>query len=296
MATNGKSVSKSMMRISDIAERLETLAPIDGYDKMQLVSIEVAIVPLTTLVPNVKNDVKEAKKILSQRTLPKGLTIDQAAAIMLYTMEANGDDKSFYKVLNRILRSKNRKELPSWYLYLKLVLTGLSQLQSTRRFIFRGLRSNVHQDYPKDKIVTWWGFSSCAMKIDVLKVFLGPSGPRTMFTIDSNSGKDISSLSQFPDENEVLLLPETQFKVIGSLDNGNELHTIQLVEVASPLSISSPIPKGKFDFNCNGQICDTCGKCHDWRRNGNDWKRFTDATCKHRFDPSNHVNGFCQCN
>jgi hypothetical protein len=240
MATGGNPAEKCMMRISDVAqEPLETLAPIGGYENMPLVTIEAAVVPLMTLVPNVKDYVKEAKTKCSQKILPEGLTIDQSASIMLYTMQWSTYEKSLYKVLNDVLRSKNRKELPSWFLYLKLLFTALSHLQSTRRFLFRGVQLDLHKDYPENKIITWWGFSSCAMKIDVLNTFLAKTGARTMFVIDCNSGKDISSLSKF-DEKEVLLLPETQFRVVSSLNQGNELHTIQLEEIRSPLSLPPP--------------------------------------------------------
>jgi hypothetical protein len=242
MATGGKSVSGCMIRVSDVAqEPLETLAPIGGYENMPLVSIDAAVVPLMTLVPDVNDYVKQAKETYTQKTPPEGLTIDESASIMLYTMEGNSKKNSLYKVLNAVLRSKNRKELPSCFLYLKLLFTALCRLQSTRRFLFRGIKLDLHEDYLENKIVTWWGFSSCAMKVDVLDRFLGTTGARTMFAIDCNSGKDISCFSNYPDEKEVLLLPETQFKVVSSLNQGNGLYTIQLEEIRSPLAISRPV-------------------------------------------------------
>jgi hypothetical protein len=78
------------------------------------------------------------------------------------------------------------------------------------------------------------------MEINVLNTFLSTTVARTMFTIDCNLGKDISCFSTFLNEKEVLLLLETQFKVVSYLDQGNGLHTIQLEEIRSPLSISPP--------------------------------------------------------
>lgn len=296
MATNGKQNSGRIMRVLDVVqEPLETLAPIGGYENMPIVSIEAAVVPLTALIPNINDHVKETKSKYNQQRPSEGLTIDELVAIGLYTAEASTSNTSLYQQLNGVLRSKNRKELPSWFLYLKLLLTALSRLQSSRQFLFRGVKADLHQDYSQDKIVTWWGFSSCTMKVDVLNTFLGNTGPRTMFTIDCSSGKNISCFSYFPEESEVLLLPETQFKVISSLNQPDGLWVVQLEEIRSPLSIPGPIDKPKLDPNCNGRSCQSCGKCADWRLKGDTYIRLNDATCKHRFNPSNHENFICQC-
>lgn len=155
MATGGKTTTRHMMRLSDFAqEPLETLAPIGGYESMPIVTIEAAVVPLLTLVPDVKNYVKEAKYVYNQKKPPEGLTIDEAASIMLHTMEGSIYEKGLYKVLDTVLRSKNRTELPPCFLYLKLLFTALSRLQSIRRFLFRGVKSDLHAEYPKNKIIT----------------------------------------------------------------------------------------------------------------------------------------------
>lgn len=242
MATNGKQSKSLFTRISDVGqEPLKTLAPLKGYESVPLVPLEAAAIPLSACVPGIEGFVEMAKKQCRNYKLPAGLTIDQAASIALYTMETSSNDPSVYRALNSILRSEDKKLLPPWYLYIKLLLTGLSYFPSAHQHIYRGVASSLYKNYVKDSIVTWWTFSSCATEIDVLQIFLPTKGARTMFTIECDSGKDISCLSDFPDEKEVLLLPETQFRVIAILDNGNELHTIQLRETRSPLSIPPPI-------------------------------------------------------
>ena len=64
--------------------------------------------------------------------------------------------------------------------------------------------------------------------------FLGKTGPRTLFTITCDSGKSIINHSRFVGEEEVLLLPGREFKVVGCLDMGNQLHMIQLKEIQPP--------------------------------------------------------------
>jgi len=68
------------------------------------------------------------------------------------------------------------------------------------------------------------------------KLFLGQTGKRTMFTIECDSGKDIRTHSYLHDEDEVLILLATQFKVIGYLQPAPDLHTIHLKEVQPPVS------------------------------------------------------------
>jgi hypothetical protein len=188
---------------------------------------------------------KKPNKNTIKKTPPEELTIDEAASITLYTMEWKIHENSLYQVLNEVLRSENRKELPPWFLYLKLFLTGLSRLQSTRQFLYRGVKSDLHKRYPKNKNVIWWGFSSCTLKIDVLKSepFLGTKGSRTLFNIECNSGKAIICFSEFPGEKEILLLPETQVETVGLLNQDNSLYIIQLKEIRSPFSISPPSSK-----------------------------------------------------
>jgi hypothetical protein len=162
-------------------------------------------------------------------------------------------DKCLYATLNAILRSEDRDKLEPWFLYLKLFFTALERLPSIHRTVYRGIKLDMHKDYPKGKSVVWWGFSSCTISIDVLQseLFLGITTDRTMFTIECNSGKDIRKHSYFPCEGEILLLAATQFKVVASLNHGHGLHMIQLTTPPFPLrqpvlaSDSKKPPSGK---------------------------------------------------
>ena len=55
-----------------------------------------------------------------------------------------------------------------------------------------------------------------------------------MFSIQTNSGKDIRAHSYFENEDEILLPPGLYFKVIGSLNPAEGLHIIQLREIPPP--------------------------------------------------------------
>jgi hypothetical protein len=220
-------------RFSDIAgECCQMLMPIVGYEKQPLVSLEDAIEPIVPFVPEVKRMAFVAKR-KCQKTPANGLTIDESASIILYSLDWLPKEQCLYHVLNKMLRAKNRNQLISpWFLYLKLILTALSRIPSSHQVVFRGIKCDIRRDYPKGEAIYWWGFSSCTATMDVLRneQFLGSLGARTMFTIECFSGKDVQQHSNFQSEDEILLLPGRQFKVISSLQQGKDLYLIHLRE------------------------------------------------------------------
>ena len=231
-----------MQRFTDIAgEPRRMLTPIKGYEKMPLVSLEESVKPLFSFVPEVDRMVWTVKQHCT--TPADGLTIDQSASIMLYSLEWSPKEESFYYALNNFLRSADRNKLKPWFLYLKLLIYSLSKLPAALRIVYRGVKKDLHASYPTDSTFIWWGFSSCTTSIDILQVeeFLGKTGTRTMFNIECHSGRDIRHHSFFPTEKEVLLLAARHFQVAGSFDSGSGLHIIQLKEIEPPFPLLEPV-------------------------------------------------------
>ncbi|CAF4563623.1 unnamed protein product, partial [Rotaria sp. Silwood2] len=102
---------------------------------------------------------------------------------------------------------------------------------------------DLQLQYPPGSTFIWWGFSSCTLSIDVLEneQFFGKNGTRTLFNIECYSGKNIEKHSFYGNENEILLLPGRQFKVVGCLNVGKDLHMIQIKETESPFPLI-PVP------------------------------------------------------
>ena len=73
-------------------------------------------------------------------------------------------------------------------------------------------------------------------KVQVVKDFLGCGG-KTLFQIKVLTGIDISRYSSFPDEDEVLLFPGTEFKVVGVLDLAEDVHMVQLEELPAEVEL-----------------------------------------------------------
>lgn len=236
--------SKQNQRFSDIVEELRgLLLPIKGYEYLPLVSLEESVMPLVVISPNIQTYVYMAKENNSRLSIDD-LTLDESAAICLYSMEWEPHDQCLSRILNQSLRSKDRQKLNSWYLYLKLLLTALTHLPSIfDAKIYRGIKLDLSNDYPQGKKFIWWGFSSCTASLSVLQSikFIGKTGIRTMFVIECQSGKNISQHTYFQSEEEVLIPPATRFVVTSCENPSNGFHIIYLKEIPPPFTLLEPI-------------------------------------------------------
>ncbi len=241
MTSHGDPFEENVRFLDAAAERHDILLPIEGHEKMPLVTLEEAVVPLIPILPDIRRKVHTAK--LKCKNPADGLTSDQSAAIMLYTMEWEPQDGCLYFALNARLRAADRKSLKPWFLYLKLVLTGLSHLPSIKRTVYRGVKHDLSLKFPEGEQFFWWGFSSCTTRINVLKPdqFLGKSGTRTIFHIECVNGKDIRRHSYFETEDEILLLPATYLEVVSNYEMAPGLHAIQLKEIQPEFPYLEPV-------------------------------------------------------
>ena len=108
-------------------EPKQMLKPISGYEREPLVSIEEACEPLEDVLDHeLGQNIIIAK--MNAKQLQYGLTVNEFAAIHLYTMEWDDRENSLYMVLNKTLRLADRGKLRPWFKYLKLFLTGFFKL------------------------------------------------------------------------------------------------------------------------------------------------------------------------
>lgn len=206
------------------------LSPIIGYAQEPLLPLADACTPLVDIIYDISQYVSIALERTSKHP-SNGLTKDEAAAIHLYTMEWNDGEKSVYFVLNCTLKKPDREELRPWFKYLKLLLTGLVKIPcATPQTVWRGVRKNVTQDFPRGTEIIWWSFSSCTKTLTVLEndLYLGSNGDRTLFSIEVFNGRNIRDYSHFKTEDEILLLPGTCMEVQSLLDQPSGLHIIHL--------------------------------------------------------------------
>lgn len=224
----------SISRFLDAAEEpVQMLVPIEGYEKKELLPLGEAVKAIKDMLFNL--DAMTYTALRNAEEPSDGLTTDESAAINLYTMQWSESHQSLYEILNRTLRSARRNDLKPWFSFLKLLLTALHKLPSLKTTLWRGICGDVDKEYKKDKV--WWGFSSCTEKRDVAESFLNHSDTRTLFKINCSNGRSVRSHSYFPQENEILLLPGTYFRVIKKWMEPNGLHMIELEETEPPYQL-----------------------------------------------------------
>lgn len=175
------------------------------------------------------------------------LTVEEAAAICLYTM-----DSDLYGNLNNDLRNpriSNEQIVRMWGSYLNLLLGALDRLPSYSGRVFRGLPKSLYLETEE----TWHGFSSCSKISAVCLGFSAPKGLKTLalnlvglclwklpglglrtkarmlitsshiYEIKTTRGKNVQRWSAFPTESEVLLPPGTKLSVVHAADVRDQL-------------------------------------------------------------------------
>ena len=117
------------------------MTPISGYEYKPLVSLEEAVECLCDIIPDIKKYASVAKRRVDK---PKeGLTTDESASLVLYTMEWTPFESCLYRVLNQTLRSEERNEIKPYFSYLNLSLTALRKLPSFQGIVWRGLKLDI---------------------------------------------------------------------------------------------------------------------------------------------------------
>jgi hypothetical protein len=235
-----QSTSTTSKKNNDIETNV---GPILEYAQEPVLPLVKACAPLTSIIPNLSYYVELALNETPEQP-PDGLTIDESAAIRLYTMEWTGKQRSLYSMLNRTLKYDPRDNLRPYFKYLKLFLTALAKLpcvpQST---VWRGVTKDMSAQLPPGTPVIWWAFSSCTTSLPVLenKMYLGTMGNRTLFSVEAINGRTIRAHSHFVTEDEILLLPGTQMVVQSQFSPADNLHIVHLRQIV-PTDVLLELP------------------------------------------------------
>ncbi|CAF2122881.1 unnamed protein product [Rotaria magnacalcarata] len=228
MASAYEHLAHDWSRFADIVEESrDTFSQLQGYEIMPLVSLETATDPLIPYVPEIAHMVDAVRRNLIE---PKdGLTNDESASIMLYSMQWIPKECSFYHALNKTLRDINREKLIlPWLLYLRLFMTALAKIPLTSgEQVYRGIKKDLRQYYRIGSCFIWTGFSSCTSHIHLLEKapFFCQTDTRTLLSIHY----------------EIVFMLDVEFEVISTLDTGHALYTIQLKEIQNRFPHAPPI-------------------------------------------------------
>ena len=209
------------------------LSPIVGYAVEPLLPLAEACAPLTDILYDLPFYVKMALDETPEKP-PNGLTIDESAAVRLYTIEWSKPHRSLYSMINHTLKKDDREHLRPYFKYMKLFLTALIKIPcAPPSTIWRGITKNMSAEFPPGTPVTWWAFSSCTTSLTVLEnhMYLGNTGDRTLFSVETINGRTIKDHSHFVTEDEMLLLPGTYMVVQSQLSPAPGLYIIHLKQV-----------------------------------------------------------------
>lgn len=244
------SISKSQsITTTSINNMIEDLTPLISYADEPLLPLFKACVPLADIIYNISSYVQMALEETPEQPAD-GLTIDESAAIRLYTMEWEEPHRSLYLMLNHTLKQDNREILRPYFKYLKLLLTALVKLPCLPQLtVWRGVTKDLSAEFSPGTKVTWWSFSSCTKTLTVLEnnVYLGQAGNRTLFSVEAINGRSIRDHSHFVNEDEILLLPGTHMIVQSQLSPATELHIIHLKQVVPKYVLLKPPFEGNFN-------------------------------------------------
>jgi hypothetical protein len=229
MASKLADDSKYKFRLTELTSESRIMhASIQGFEKEPLVTLEKAVEPLVSIVPQVNHMVWTVKQ---NYTKPNDdLSLDESASIRLYTLGWKTVQSSFHYMLNKTLRSENRRQLVPWFLYLRLFIFALSKLPTSAYHVFFcSTKTDASQDYLEGRIFIWWDFISCTSSMK----FLQKNETRTLFIIECDLAKDISQHSFYETQNEILLYPARQFQTLSSYHSNDQLKIIHLKEIQS---------------------------------------------------------------
>ncbi len=196
--TNDRFVNNTLSELQEANH-----SPIFGYEDSPLLTLEEAVEKIIPLIPRVMDYVATAKKKYYRHSTL--LMQDESAAIYLYSMST-----PFFSRLNDTLRAENRHALKPWFAFLKLFITALEKLPSTKKTVWRGVSGNVGSVFADGDLHIWWSVNSCSMDLQVVEKYLTETS--TVFAIDTVDAKDISMFSTFPEEQEIVLMPGTRLR------------------------------------------------------------------------------------
>lgn len=175
------------------------------------------------------------------------ITLNYAAAVFAYTEEDDDPDRSLYRLLNMACRAQADPEqvraLDRYRDYLKHLLEGTAALPPRPGWAYRGIdrRLEERDGYEIGSTITWHNFSSCSLSqlvpLRFIEGFVEDEDDAedwstqhdlsgTIFALNLSTGRDVSSLSSYPEEEEVLLMPNKHLTVRRRLMSEAEKHAV----------------------------------------------------------------------
>lgn len=154
---------------------------------------------------------------------------EDLASIVLWTTNL------IYKNINKNLIESS--DLSKWQHFLKCLCSGLKHFPYHRGKVYRGVKNFQDTDlYKKGEYINWKNISALSKSPDIAKKFSNSKG--TIFEVEIMSSRDISKVSQYTSEEEIVLLPFACFEVIDVKVEADKPLYVILKEICVPRSFN----------------------------------------------------------
>ena len=154
----------------------------------------------------------EGAKVIKKRNPASKLTIEEIAALRLYTTAWTDPAASIGALLLAAIRENNATQLSAFKPFLRLILGALRSIPSTRTVLTRYASGDFSTLLTPGSTITWGEISSATVSTDPIEADQS-SHPHVQLLIDTSHARSIQAYSRQPTEPEYLLFPGSQFKV-----------------------------------------------------------------------------------
>jgi len=165
-------------------------------------------------------------------------SLEDMAVIHMYTLEA----PPIYRPLNKVLRLRDPEGIARWRPFIYKLQEACLKLPPCSALVWRGISAGLKfESLTINARVTWCAFTSTSLSRDAAVSFFGEQG--VMFRALVFGARDISLLSKFPEEAELLLPANSLLKSTG------------LYKVNTAWTLTVPLDMNRFTDCDRSVVC-----------------------------------------
>ena len=216
MAVSSEAFTMPRQKVSPLNSLLACIPP-DYYVTLAEALAGAKFVKANEMLEDAKKKWEAAGKGSALKR--SGLTEEEAAAVFVYTYDFGKEswEKNPFRVVNKTLAERNTNALPRLCGYILHLLSALRKLPRWKEsaVVYRGVEGPV-SPYVMEvgSVLSWPAFTSTTAEESTVGSFIGSAREPFVFEIRGEFvGYDISAFSALGGECEVLLEPETMFRV-----------------------------------------------------------------------------------
>ena len=147
-------------------------SPVAGFAELEMCSFQEAAERLP--IADVPGVTQQCAALVEARVasgkLSSSLDSNKSKALALYThSDPIHESDSYYAKVNRALRKEDRAGITPYMRMLKLTVAAMTTIEPYSGVLWRGVKADLVEMYPKGKRITWWSFSSCTVTLSVLE-------------------------------------------------------------------------------------------------------------------------------